>query len=110
MDSFCRRFAASISDKNVEPPTFVIDDSQIEIVEKAKYLGVQLDQHLYWDEHVRYVCTKISRALGFLKYAKKLLAQETLRHIFTGIVETYFRYSSSAWGSCGKPGLLLCRS
>ena len=60
-----------ISDKKVQPPIFVIDDSQIEIVEKAKYLGVQLNQHLVWDEHDIYVCTKVSRGLGFLKYAKR---------------------------------------
>ena len=95
-----------ISDKKLQPPTFVIDDSQIEIVEKAKYLGVQLDQHLVWDEHARYVCTKVSRALGFLKYAKKLLPQETLSHIYRGIVEPYFRYCSSVWGSCGETRLL----
>ena len=35
-----------ISDKKVHPLTFVIDDSQIEIAEKATYFGVQLDQHL----------------------------------------------------------------
>ena len=95
-----------ISEKKVQPPTFVIDDSQIEIVEKAKYLRVQLDQHLVWDEHARYVCTKVSRALGFLKYAKKLLPQETLSHIYRGIVEPYFRYCSSVWGSCGETRLL----
>ena len=95
-----------ISDKKVQPPTFVIDDSQIEIVEKAKYFGVQLDQHLVWDEHARYVCTKVSRALRFLKYAKKLLPQETLSHIYRGIVEPYFRYCSSVWGSCGETRLL----
>ena len=53
------------SDKKVQPPTFVIDDSQIEIVGKAKCVGVQLDQQLIWDEHVRFVCAKVSRALGF---------------------------------------------
>ena len=75
-------------------------------MKKAKYLGVQLDQHLVWDEHARYVCTKVSRALGFLKYAKKLLPQETLSHIYRGIVEPYFRYCSSVWGSCGETRLL----
>lgn len=69
-----------ISDKKVlQHPTFVIDDSQIEIVEKANYLGVQLDQHLVKDEHVRYVSAEVSHALGFLNYAKKLIAQETHR-------------------------------
>ena len=33
-----------ISGKKVHPTTFVTDDSKIEIVEKATYLGVQLDQ------------------------------------------------------------------
>ena len=56
-----------ISDKKIQPLTFVIDDSQIEIVEKAKYLGVQLDQHLVWDEHVRLICAKVSCDLGVFK-------------------------------------------
>ena len=68
-----------ISDKKIQPSTFVIDDSQIEIVEKAKYSGLQLDQHLVSDEHVRFMCAEASRAIG-LKYAKKLLPQETLSH------------------------------
>ena len=49
----------------MQSPTFVIDDSQIKIAEKAKYMGVQLDQHLVCDEHARYVCTKVSCASGF---------------------------------------------
>ena len=36
-----------ISDKNVQSHTFVNDDTQIGLVEKAKYLGVQIDQHLF---------------------------------------------------------------
>ena len=52
----CRPNLKKISDNKVYTPIFVTDGSQIEIVEKAKYLGVQLDQHLAWDEHVRYVC------------------------------------------------------
>ena len=44
-----------IHDRKLQPPTFVIDDIQIEIVEKTKYFRVQLDQHLVWDEHVRFL-------------------------------------------------------
>ena len=68
-------------------------------------MGVQLDQDLIWNEHVRFVCAKVSRAVGFLKYAKKLLPQETLSHIYRGIVEPYFRYCSSVWRSCGETRL-----
>ena len=91
-----------ISDKKIESPSFAIGDSQVEIVEKTKYLGVQLDQHLVWDEHTTFLRAKVSRALGFLKYAKKLLPQETLSQIYRGIVEPHFRYCCSVWGSCGE--------
>ena len=32
--------------------------------------------------------------------------QETLSHIYRGIVEPYFRYCSSVWGSCGETRFL----
>ena len=91
-----------ISAKKVQPPSFVIGDSQVKIVEKVKYLGVQLDQHLVWIEHRIVLCAKVSRAVGFLKYAKKLLPQETLSHIYKGIIEPYFHYCCSVWASCGE--------
>ena len=67
-------------------------------------MGVQLDQHLVWNEHVSFLC-KVA-ALKFLKYAKKLLLQETLSHIYRDIFESYFRYCSSVWDSCGESRLL----
>ena len=60
-----------ISDKLVPTPSFAIDNSHIDVVDNAKYLGVQLDKHLVWDEHTNALRSKISRSLGFLKYAKK---------------------------------------
>ena len=58
-------------------------------------MGVQLDQHLVWNGHFRFVFAKVSRAVGFLKHAKKFLPQGTLNHIYKGIVEPYFGYRSS---------------
>ena len=40
-----------ISDKLVPTPSFAIGNSHIDVVDNAKYLGVQLDKHLVWDEH-----------------------------------------------------------
>ena len=91
-----------ISDEVSEQPSFFINGSQIETVERTKYLGVQLDCHLVWDEHIKCVRTKVSRALGFLKYAKKFLPQDTLSKMYRGIVEPHFRYCCSVWGCCGK--------
>ena len=40
-----------MSDKLVPTPSFAIGNSHIEVVDNAKYFGVQLDKHLVWDEH-----------------------------------------------------------
>ena len=96
-----------ISDKLVPTPSFAIGNSHIEVVDNAKYLGVQLDKHLVWDEHTKALRSKISRSLGFLKYAKKLLPKHTLSQMYRGIVEPHFRYCCSVWGSCGESRLLM---
>ena len=75
-----------------EAPCLVIGDTNIDIVQSAKYLGVKLDQHLVWDEHITLLLTKISRSLGFLKYAKKFLPLKISNFIYKGVVEPYFRY------------------
>ena len=91
-----------ISEEVSEQPSFFINGTQIETVERTKYLGVQLDCHLVWDEHIKGMRNKVSRALGFLKYAKKFLQQGTLSKMYRGIVEPHFRYCCSGWGCCGK--------
>ena len=71
------------------------------MVDNVKYLGVQIDRYLSWNEHIHYVRSKVSRAIGFLKYAKKLLPQDTLCKMYRGIVEPHLRYCCSVWGACG---------
>ena len=46
-----------------------------------------MDNSLNWKEHIKTVSTKVSRAIGFLKHAKTFLGQETLKTLYTGIVE-----------------------
>ena len=59
--------------KSVPAPSFTIGGSSIDVVENTKYLGVQLDKHLVWDNQIEAVRSRVSRSLGFLKCAKKLL-------------------------------------
>ena len=75
-----------------------IRDKCLDIVEKKKYLGVQIDQNLDWKEHIKYVASKVSRAIGFLKHAKSLVPSTTLINLYKSIVEPHFRYCCSVWG------------
>ena len=94
-----------IADSKIETPSFAIDGAETDIVKNLKYLGVQLDDNLAWDQQTKLLCSKISRALGFLKYAKKFVLKDTLIKMYHGIVELLFRYCCSVWGGCGETRL-----
>ena len=38
-----------------------IRDNELEVVQKSKYLGVQIDNNLDWKEHIQTVSSKVSR-------------------------------------------------
>ena len=77
-----------------------IRDNDLALVEKTKYLGVQVDNSLDWKEHIKSVSAKVSRAVGLLKYAKRFLPQNSLKTLYTSIVEPHFRYCCAVWGCC----------
>ena len=80
-----------VSDKKVHAPSFSVGDSVIDLVKNVKYLGVQLDSNLDWNQHMKVLCCKVSLAIGFLKHAKKFVPKETLIQMYTGIVEPHLR-------------------
>ena len=94
-----------IDDQAIVTPRFCIGGSQIEIVDQTKYLGVILDKYLSWDQQIRSIRTKVSRALGMLKYSKKFLPTDLLSKMYRSLVEPHFRYCCSIWGCCGETKL-----
>ena len=90
-----------ITDKIVDHPQFFIGGSQVENVDRTKHLGVIIDRNLDWEEHISNVRTKVSRAIGFLKYSRKFVPQNTPSKMYRGIVEPHFRFCCSVWGCCG---------
>lgn len=79
-----------------------IRENELQVVEKMKYLGVQIDCSLDWKEQIKAVSAKVPRAVGFLKHAKSFLPRESLRTLYMGIVEPHFRYCCSVWGCAGS--------
>ena len=87
--------------KTNEELSLVIQEERIDTVLAAKYLGIQVDRNLNWKGHIKALCSKVSRAIGFLKHAKSFLPHATLKTLYTGIIEPHFRFCCSVWGNCG---------
>ena len=86
----------------VEKLQLKIRGSELDVVNKTKYLGINVDNSVDWKGHIKAVSTKLSRALGFLKHAKNILPIASLKTLYSSIVEPHFRYCCFVWGCCGK--------
>jgi len=63
-----------------------IQVDELEVIQKTKYLGVQIDNSLDSKEHVKVTTSKASKVVGFLRQAMPFLPEETLKTLYTGII------------------------
>ena len=80
---------------------FRISGEAIEQKKSVKCLRVILDNTMKWTDHISLISSKVSRAIGMIKYAKKELPTIFLKMLYLQLVEPHFRYCCSVWGSCG---------
>ena len=83
-----------------------INGQVIEQVNKFKFLGVIIDSHLKWADHVQYIRKKISKGLGIIYKAKRVLNPATLLTLYYSFVYPYLLYCIEVWGNASK-GLML---
>ena len=50
--------------KQVTTPTLEIDETSIEFVNNFNYLGIPIDKHLSWQDHINSIANKISKYIG----------------------------------------------
>ena len=63
-------------------PALFINDKEIERVTSIKFLGVLFDEHLSWKDHITVIEYKISKNLGLLYTAKRVLDSDTRLFFF----------------------------
>ena len=72
----------------------LINDKEIERVGSIKFLGVLLDEHLSWEEHIRYTEKKIAKNIGLLYRAKPFLGKHSLLTLYYSYIHTYLNYAN----------------
>ena len=59
--------AADEKKHNKIQASYILEGTVLENVESIKYLGVTITSDLKWNSHIKNVCTKANRTLGFLR-------------------------------------------
>ena len=75
-----------------------INNEIITNVKSTKFLGVMIDCKMSWAEHIHYIKCKISKGIGILCKARKVLKRSTLLCLYYSFIYPYFTYCIEVWG------------
>ena len=70
--------------------------------ESFKYLGVGIDQHLSFNNHIEHVVNKVSRKLGVFRRLRISIPMAAAKHLYKTMIVPIFDYCDVAWHGCGK--------
>jgi hypothetical protein len=80
----------------------VINGKNLNQVQSIRFLGVHLDSHLTWTNHINYIKSKISKGLGIINKVKQLLNKSTLLTLYYSFVYPYLTYCLIIWGGAAN--------
>ena len=67
-------------------------------MKKAKYLGMVMDEHMTFQNHMDPMKLKLNRANGLLTTLRHYVNPVLLRTIYYAIFEPHLRYGCQLWG------------
>ena len=91
--------------KKLKQINIQINGLNIPLKEKAKYLGIILDENFIWHAHVQYINIKLSRAIGILSKLRHSLPTQMLRALFFSFFQPHIEYCINIWTCAPKTAL-----
>ena len=74
-------------------------------VDKASFVGLEIDKHLIWDEHIKIVNKNIRSKVGILFRLRHFVPQNILLLLYKSLVQPHLLYGIEVWGSTYKTNL-----
>ena len=82
-------FSTNKEDVNLDLEIMGIPIDQKQVV---KYLGIQIDDKLKWNDQVNHVTQKVSQGIGILKKVKFLIPTKVLSNVYSSFIQSYLLY------------------
>lgn len=75
------------------------NQNKIDIVKSTTFLGLILDEHCNWKEHIDHVCKKVNRFVYALNRIKRVTSINIALQSYHGYVASVLRYGIIIWGN-----------
>ena len=76
-----------------------INNEPLKHLSVAKFLGMYIDSNLKWDDQINNMILKISAKIGILRFLRKIVPNDTLRHLYNAIFQPHFDYGDVVYDS-----------
>lgn len=80
-------------------PIISINNHAIQVVNQCMFLGVVLDSHLKYTQHISYLRTKAAHGIRILLKARHFFSVSTLLSLYYAFIHSHFTYCLSSWGN-----------
>ena len=87
-------------------PPLKLYGKPIPYTHRFKLLGIIIDSKLSWNEHLKLVQSKLSRACGILYTLRNKIPRSIARLLYLNIAYPYITYGIIIWSSCYNSKLL----
>ena len=81
------------------------DNIYFEEKQNVTFLGIIIDNKLLWKDHIKLVCSKISKSIGILCYLRHSYPIHILRLLYMSLIFSYLNYCNVVWGSACESNL-----
>lgn len=82
---------------NTSPTSYTFNNTRLPTVSSVKYLGVNIDKYLSFDNHIKDMCKKATRTLHMLMRNLKRARTKTRTLAYKSICRPILEYASHIW-------------
>ena len=83
-------------DLSLRLPALKINDYKIKRLSSIKFIGILLDEHYSWIDHINTLENKLSKNLGLLYNAKPFLNAKAMKSLYFSFFHSYLAYGNIA--------------
>ena len=95
--------------KSLDLDDFVINynDTPLELVERAKYLGMFINSDISWDFHIQNLCKQMHYLLSLLRRLRAIFPPNHLLQVYKSYIQPKLDYGLTIYGCTTQENLTL---
>ena len=78
-------------------------------VKLVQYLGLMIDESLYWHMHAEYVYNSLVKYFGIFNHVKTIISKKIARQLYFAFIHSRIKYGIEVFGDCANEYLQNCK-